>query len=139
MPEGLLAPDTNALSAWMRRDEKIERRLRDVSPALPVSALQEACYGWILAARKAEQRSREDLAAEHLDLLAALIEFSRNLVILRYTPEAQAIYRSLRRGRGNRGREDLRIAAICLAHDTGLLTRNVTDFSDFPGLRVASW
>lgn len=31
---------------------------------------------------------------------------------------------------------DLKIAAICLAHDAMLLTRNVADFS---GLRVENW
>ncbi|MFN0078159.1 MAG: type II toxin-antitoxin system VapC family toxin [Prosthecobacter sp.] len=31
---------------------------------------------------------------------------------------------------------DLKIAAICLAHDAMLLTRNLSDFDQIPGLRV---
>ena len=31
---------------------------------------------------------------------------------------------------------DLKIAAICLAHDATLLTRNLVDFEKVPGLRV---
>jgi tRNA(fMet)-specific endonuclease VapC len=34
---------------------------------------------------------------------------------------------------------DLKIAAICLAHDALLLTRNLVDFRRVPGLRVEDW
>jgi len=34
---------------------------------------------------------------------------------------------------------DLKIAAICIAHDATLLTRNVRDFEAIPGLRVENW
>lgn len=34
---------------------------------------------------------------------------------------------------------DLKIAAICLAHDAMLLTRNLSDFRHIPGLRVENW
>lgn len=34
---------------------------------------------------------------------------------------------------------DLKIAAICMAHEATLLTRNVTDFKNITGLRVENW
>ncbi len=34
---------------------------------------------------------------------------------------------------------DLRIAAICLAHDLTLVTGNVRHFERVPGLRVENW
>ncbi|MEO5802504.1 MAG: type II toxin-antitoxin system VapC family toxin, partial [Verrucomicrobiota bacterium] len=37
------------------------------------------------------------------------------------------------------GSMDLKIACIALAHDATLLTRNVNDFSQVPGLRVENW
>jgi tRNA(fMet)-specific endonuclease VapC len=37
------------------------------------------------------------------------------------------------------GRADLLIAAITLAHDATLVTRNLKDFRQVPGLRVENW
>ncbi len=135
----LLAVDSNSLSAWMEGEGAIQSQLPGSVPALPAPVLQEACYGWILAILKAEQRSREDLIGRYLQWLAELVEFSQPLTILRYTDQAQALYRSLTPGRGNRGRNDLRIAAVCLAHNAPLLTRNVGDFQDIPGLELRTW
>ena len=34
---------------------------------------------------------------------------------------------------------DLKIAAVCVAHDALLRTRNLVDFEKVPGLRVENW
>jgi tRNA(fMet)-specific endonuclease VapC len=34
---------------------------------------------------------------------------------------------------------DLKIAAICLAHDATLLSRNLRDFEKVPDLRTENW
>lgn len=135
MAEATIALDADALSAWIRGEIVVE----GVAPALPAPVVYEACYGWMLDVGKANQRRREDLAAAYLNQLAALIEFIRSVPILRYTAEAQALFRSLRTGRGNRGTSDLRIAAICIAHAMPLLTRNRSDFADIPGLVLLDW
>jgi tRNA(fMet)-specific endonuclease VapC len=36
-------------------------------------------------------------------------------------------------------RKDMLIACIALAHDALLVTRNVKDYKDVPGLRVENW
>ena len=46
---------------------------------------------------------------------------------------------SLRAARVHVGTLDLRIAAIALANDKTVLTRNVRDFRKVPGLRVEDW
>jgi predicted nucleic acid-binding protein len=138
VPDEVAALDTDAFSSWFRGEVDLARHFLDRSPALPVTVVEETCYGWILATPKAEQRGREDLIALYLDRLADLVEFSRGVLVLRYTPEAQAFYRSLRVGRGDRGRNDLRIAATCLAHQVPLLSRNRDHFADIEGLRLLS-
>jgi tRNA(fMet)-specific endonuclease VapC len=37
------------------------------------------------------------------------------------------------------GSMDLKIACIVLAHDATLLSRNTSDFSQVPGLRLENW
>jgi tRNA(fMet)-specific endonuclease VapC len=37
------------------------------------------------------------------------------------------------------GTMDMKIAAIALAHDATLLTRNISDFEKVPGLLVEDW
>src|SRR5207302_9077729 len=113
MDESTLALDADALSAWMRQEITVPGALGGPVPALPAPVVHEACHGWILAIGKADQRRREDLAALYLDRLADLIEFVRSVIILRYTPDAQALFPSLRARCGSRGANDLRIAAIC--------------------------
>ena len=52
-------------------------------------------------------------------------------------------YATIRHGLEQRGEmigpNDLKIAAICLAHDLTLVTGNVSEFSRVPGLRVEDW
>ena len=52
---------------------------------------------------------------------------------------AAHLFRDLRALRTRIGPMDLRIACIALAHDATLLTRNVADFRQVPGLRFENW
>jgi tRNA(fMet)-specific endonuclease VapC len=48
-------------------------------------------------------------------------------------------FEQLRRSRVRIGTMDLKIAAIALARDALLVSRNVSDFRHVPGLRVRDW
>ena len=48
-------------------------------------------------------------------------------------------FERLRQAHVRIGTQDLRIAAICLAYDATLLSRNLRDFQKVPGLRVEDW
>jgi tRNA(fMet)-specific endonuclease VapC len=134
-----VALDTNALRALIAHDPAMLAALGEALPALPVVVLEETAQGWLLKVRKAQQASREDIVGLALDQLADAYAMARLTPLLRYTPEAQALFRQLRVGRGNRGKQDLRIAAICLAHQIPLLTRNRSDFDDIEGFRLIGW
>lgn len=59
--------------------------------------------------------------------------------IVPYDAEAQARFEDIHRQKLRVGTMDLRIAAIALAKNAALLTRNVRDFRQVPGLRYEDW
>lgn len=61
------------------------------------------------------------------------------LQILPFDQEAADTFHRLKGDRFRPGTMDLKIAAICLAHEATLLTRNLRDFEQIPGLRVENW
>ncbi len=79
------------------------------------------------------------------DQIAAYVEFQRSLETLAYFTimpfdhETADHFVRLRSQFPRHGTMDLKIAAICLAHDTLLLSRNLQDFEKIPGLKVENW
>ena len=59
--------------------------------------------------------------------------------MLPFDDEAAATFDALESLRLRIGTMDLKIAAICLAHDATLLTRNLVDFEKVPGLKAENW
>jgi tRNA(fMet)-specific endonuclease VapC len=98
--------------------------------------LEEGLRGWLEQVHRARQKRDEARLAASLKRLEEFHTLVRQLPILDYSPAAQGLFSQLGAGRGNRDRNDLRIAAICLAHGVPLLTRNIRDFDDIPGLTV---
>ena len=62
-----------------------------------------------------------------------------SVAVLDYDERAAAEFARLRQARVRIGTMDLRIAAIAVANDGVLLTRNLTDFRKVPGLRAEDW
>ena len=67
------------------------------------------------------------------------LETAVHLGVLPFDHDAAAIFEGLRHNHRRIGTMDLKIAATCLAHDVTLLSRNLVDFQDIPGLRVENW
>jgi tRNA(fMet)-specific endonuclease VapC len=63
----------------------------------------------------------------------------RNILVLDFDEPAGKVYQQLRRLRIRIGTMDLKIAAIVIAHNATLLSRNLSDFGKVPGLRVEDW
>ena len=59
--------------------------------------------------------------------------------VLDFDPQAAAEFERLISSRLRIGTMDLRIAAIALAHDAPLFSKNLIDFRRVPGLRVEDW
>lgn len=138
LPE-LAALDANALRDWIARDPGLDRLIGNRMPALPCVVLEEALRGWLEQAHRSRQKHDEVRLSASLKRLEEFYLFTRSLPVLDYSPGALATLKQISAGRGNRDRNDLRIAAICIAHQVPLVTRNVKDFEDLQGLTVETW
>jgi tRNA(fMet)-specific endonuclease VapC len=59
--------------------------------------------------------------------------------IIGFDQDAAERFRELRSARVRIGTNDLKIAAISLVHGATLLSRNLSDFKQVPGLKVENW
>jgi tRNA(fMet)-specific endonuclease VapC len=62
-----------------------------------------------------------------------------SIPVLSFDAPAAAQFESLRQAKLKIGTMDLRIAAIVLSRDATLISRNLRDFQQVPGLRVEDW
>lgn len=97
---------------------------------------QEITQGW-LAAINRETAGADQVSADHR-FLHSLLGFPK-LTILPFDADAARAFLALQQPRIRVGTMDLKIAAICIAHDCTFLTRNLVDSKKVPGLRVENW
>jgi tRNA(fMet)-specific endonuclease VapC len=71
--------------------------------------------------------------------LRAHLDNYRRIPVLEFDEAAAMVFQRLRRSRLRIGTMDLKIAAIVLARDATLLSRNLADFRQIPDLRVEDW
>ncbi len=97
---------------------------------------EEQMRGWL--SRASQARTTEMLLAAYARLETHIKTF-HGIPILPFDAVAAAEFERLRRARIRVGTMDLRIAAVCLANNATLLTRNLNDFSKVSGLRAEDW
>ena len=139
----LYALDTDHLSLFDRNHPIVvsrvlairKRKLNNLSTT--VVSLEVQIRGRLAQIRKAAT------SPEHLTLaykrLAPTFELFAGLDILDYNIEADVYFREFRKASIRIGTQDLRIASIVLAHGGVLLTRNLRDFEQVPGLMIQDW
>jgi tRNA(fMet)-specific endonuclease VapC len=103
---------------------------------VPVVAADEQCRGWL--AEVARQSDPVKLVRAY-DQLANLFDFLGDWDIIRFDARAADHFTRLRVQLRRMGAQDLKIAAIALANDALLLSANLSDFNQVPGLRVENW
>ena len=109
---------------------------REASVFSCIVTAEESLNGWISLVR----RARAGRAQVHgYGLLLQTISVLAQLSILPFDDDAASVFNDLEKLRLRVGTMDLKIAAICLAHDATLLTRNLVDFEKVPGLKVENW
>ena len=133
--------DTNHFRELARGSELAAAMERRASAArldffLTIITVQEATGGW-LALINGAAAGRDQIPA-YQQFQATVAAFQK-FDILPFDAEASHIFHRLREDRVRIGTMDLKIAAISLAHDATLLTRNLVDFQKVPGLRLENW
>ncbi len=131
--------DTDHLSLFHRGFPGIRDRLDLLSPdqiAITIITAEEQLRGRLAQISKAS--TSEDRIKKYLWLQETLVSLN-NLPILQSSIAAEQKVEEFRRLKIRVGTQDLRIAAITLAHNGILVTRNLKDFSQIPGLTVENW
>ena len=129
--------DTTAFSAAMRQDLELftlMRRYRpgDIATVPPVVA--EIAYGI----------QRLDSSSKKCQLLMSERERLLSVIsVLPWTPEASGHFGRIKADLERRGERiddfDIAIAAIAFAHDSGVITANLSHFSRIKKLNCRSW
>jgi tRNA(fMet)-specific endonuclease VapC len=97
---------------------------------------EEQSRGWLAYIARARTLAQE---VEAYTRLKQHLQSFRHILVLDFDRLAATKYQELRRLRTRIGTMDLKIAAIVLAQDATLLSRNLSDFRRIPGLKVEDW
>ena len=125
---------TEKTSVGKNLERRVDKHQADVFPC--IVAVEETVQGWLAVINRCEAGRKQVAAYGWLHRsLEALIK----LPILPFDDAAADAFHRLRDARVRIGTMDLKIAAICMALDATLLTRNLVDFEKVPGLRVENW
>jgi tRNA(fMet)-specific endonuclease VapC len=131
--------DTDIVSLLQHGDEAVAAHLSNHAVdevATTIITVEEQLSAWYTLLRRA--KTARDLVPVYRRMTETVRFFSR-LPILAFTDAAAEVYGQIRKQKPRTGRMDLRIAAIAVAHNATLVTRNVSDFQDVEGLAVVDW
>jgi len=104
--------------------------------ATTIISYEEHMQGWM--AYLAQSRPVAQQVVAYGRLLQHLDNY-RQIPILAFDEAAAVVFQQLRRARRRIGTMDLKIAAIVLSRNALLLSKNLTDFGQIPGLQVEDW
>jgi tRNA(fMet)-specific endonuclease VapC len=104
--------------------------------AVTIITYEEQTRGWLTYIARAKTTGQQVNAYR---LLRGHVERYRRIPLIDFDERAAAEFDRLRQARVRIGTMDLKIAAIVLANDATLLTRNLTDFRKVPNLSVEDW
>jgi tRNA(fMet)-specific endonuclease VapC len=124
--------DTDVCSAYLKGNSRVHGRFIQYGGRLHVSTITVGeLFAWVLRAKASPDRLQG-----LLDLLDDITVLDVNRAVARKFGEVRA--RQLDQGLYT-PEMDLLIAATALAHNLTLVSHNVRDFANVPGLSVQDW
>jgi tRNA(fMet)-specific endonuclease VapC len=134
--------DTDVLSDLAKNVSVVVARAALVPVAeqcVPIVAAEEVLRGQLATVRKAQAGAGQPPLDQAYAYLEETLRVLRTLHFLPYTTVADALVTAWRAAQIRIGVQDLRIAAIYLAHGAKLVTRNARDYAQVPGLNLEVW
>lgn len=134
--------DTNHVTLLQRAGAEganIRRRLANVPREIVATTIvcyEEQMRGWLAFTAKTRSAEKQ---IDNYERLQRNLEFYCAIPLLPFDEKAVKVFQRLWLARPRIGTMDLKIAAIALANDATLLTRNERDFGRVPGLRTEDW
>ncbi len=119
----------------LRLQQRLDQHPDEV-PVTNIMTYEEQSRGWLAYVKRAKKRAQ---MIEAYELLAIHAKVYGRINILGLDDRAYSKYVELQRAKLGVGTQDLKIAAIALANDARLLSRNLKHFEKVPGLRVEDW
>lgn len=131
--------DTDHVSLFQRNDSSVVQHLAAVdsdSLAVTIVTVEEQIRGYLAVINQAT--AGEKLIRAYAALQDRVTYFN-SIRVLPFDQVANAGYETLRQQKIRIGTNDLRIAAIVLAVNGVLVTRNWKDFAQVPNLELVDW
>lgn len=122
-----------------REFESIAKHLENQPPSVffvTIISFHEQFNGWLKFIARTNEEA--ELVRGYAELQHVVLTFAKSQV-LAFNKAAAEVYGELRRSRIRVGAMDLRIAAITIANQMTLLTRNTVDFERVPNLTIEDW
>jgi tRNA(fMet)-specific endonuclease VapC len=119
--------------------EGLRERLGSLEPGeafATIVSFEEQTRGWLTFMSRARKLAAQ---VEAYRRLKRHLDNYRSMPVLDFDAKAAAEYDDLRRQKLRIGTVDMKIAAIALANDATLLTRNRLDFKEVRGLKFEDW
>ena len=137
----ILDTDILTLIEWEERTgtQKLRAKFAQFGPGeirASIISVDEQFRGWMAYIAKAASIAKEIEAYRRLHRQLRLYG---GLLIMDFDEIAATHFQSLRKQFRRHKENDLKIAAIALAHQALVVTRNLRDFEQIPGLRSEDW
>jgi tRNA(fMet)-specific endonuclease VapC len=137
----MLVLDTSYLAEIERNSATgvaLSRRLEATTQetVTTIVSAEEQLRGWLAFINRTRDPTRQIVAYERLQ---ERLTFFANWHLLPWDDAAAAKFKLLRKQGVRIGSMDLKIACIVMTNDATLLSRNIADFGQVPGLRVEDW
>ncbi|MEO8494747.1 MAG: type II toxin-antitoxin system VapC family toxin [Planctomycetota bacterium] len=123
-----------ASAAGLMLNQRLQRATEEV--ATTIISAEEQFRGWLAQIRREQDPHKQIVGYARLK---RRIEFFAAWPVLDWSSDSADVFQSLRQQRVRIGTMDLKIASIVLAQNATLLSRNMRDFQQVPGLIVEDW